>query len=118
MQELFLGYGWPGNVRELRNLLERIVLLEDGEQLLQVISLHNFLAASAEAPSAFRSMLGRRGGLKWRRTLLDVEEEHIIRVLLHCEGNKSQAARVLGLSRQGLLDRLKRSSFSRGVQIP
>ena len=45
------------------------------------------------------------------RPLREVEDEHIRLVLGHCGGNKSQAARILGLSRQGLLDRLKRGKF-------
>jgi DNA-binding protein Fis len=41
--------------------------------------------------------------------LREIEEEHIQLVLAHCGGNKSRAARILGLSRQGLLDRIKRA---------
>ena len=41
-------------------------------------------------------------------TLSEIEEKYILEVLESCEGNKSQAARVLGVSRQGLIERIKR----------
>ncbi|MBD3161067.1 MAG: response regulator [Candidatus Eisenbacteria bacterium] len=108
VRELFLRYRWPGNVRELRNLIERIVLLEDGETLLSQHLPSEFLERAESGED--RAEATRAEESAWNRTLHDVEEEHIARVLVACEGNKSQAARVLGLSRQGLLDRLKRSA--------
>jgi two-component system, NtrC family, response regulator AtoC len=108
VQDLFLGYRWPGNVRELRNLIERIVLLEDGEELAPRHLPSEFLGRTRGATRADDDPAREHEAL---RTLQDVEEEHILRVLAHCKGNKSYAARVLGLSRQGLLDRLKRTSL-------
>lgn len=109
VRDLFLSYRWPGNVRELRNLLERIVLLEDGELLEPGHLPAEFLE---RAHGQVRRPLENEGeDGDWQRSLNEVEEEHIVRVLAHCNGNKSQAARILGLSRQGLLDRLKRSSL-------
>jgi len=109
VQELFLSYRWPGNVREIRNLLERIVLLEDGERLEPFHLPSEFLGRTRTG--APRSEKESESKLFALRSLEEVEEEHILRVLAHCQGNKSQAARVLGLSRQGLLDRLKRTSL-------
>ena len=104
-------YPWPGNVRELRNLLERVVLLEEGERL--------------EADHLPPEMLGRRtapgpaarptsGGYPAMRdalslpTLAQIEMEHISEVLKLTAGNKSRAARILGISRQGLIEKLRR----------
>lgn len=109
VQDLFLGYRWPGNVRELRNLLERIVLLEDGEVLETKHLPSEYLGRAHGAPHSDDEASATSG---WQmRSLQEVEEEHILRVLAHCKGNKSHAARALGLSRQGLLDRLKRTSL-------
>lgn len=108
VQDLFLGYRWPGNVRELRNLIERIVLLEDGEELEPRHLPSEFLGRTRGAARGDEEPAAESDAM---RTLQDVEEEHILRVLSHCKGNKSHAARVLGLSRQGLLDRLKRTSL-------
>jgi two-component system response regulator AtoC len=111
VRDLFRRYTWPGNVRELRNLIERIVLIEDGETLL-LDHLPREMVRSLE-DGAKRSIPGN-GHLEGAdlRPLREVEDEHILKVLAHCEGNKSRTARVLGLSRQGLLDRLKRLSVS------
>jgi transcriptional regulator with PAS, ATPase and Fis domain len=108
VQDQFLRYRWPGNVRELRNLVERIVLLEEGEALEPRHLPSEFLGRAQGAP---RVEEGTDGAVSPMRSLQDVEEEHIIRVLNHCKGNKSHAARILGLSRQGLLDRLKRTAL-------
>jgi DNA-binding NtrC family response regulator len=105
---LFLGYRWPGNVRELRNLVERIVLLEDGVGLEPRHLPSEFLGRAHESPRVDATSDPASSPL---RSLQDVEEEHILRVLSYCRGNKSQAARVLGLSRQGLLERLKRTAL-------
>ena len=102
-EDAFRGYAWPGNVRELRNLIERVVLLEDGP-----------LVRLEHMPS---ELLGRGSGLPVSTaesrqfgvaTLAQMEAEHIAEVLRLTDGNKSQAARVLGISRQGLIEKLRR----------
>jgi two-component system response regulator AtoC len=94
---LFLSYRWPGNVRELRNLIERVVLLEDGPVL--------------EVEYLPREVAGRRlasdGDIN-SPTLAQIEADHIAEVLKLTEGNKSRAARILGISRQGLIEKLRR----------
>jgi DNA-binding protein Fis len=47
-------------------------------------------------------------------TLSEVEQEHILKVLDFTEGNRSRAARILGISRQSLIERIKRIAASRG----
>lgn len=101
------SHSWPGNVRELRNLIERIVLIEDGE-LLESRHL-----TQIDVPGGVGQRAGATGDtvvetVTGLPSLREVEEGYILQVLSKCGGNKSQAARVLGLSRQGLLDRLKR----------
>jgi two-component system, NtrC family, response regulator AtoC len=102
-EEALKAYAWPGNVRELRNLMERVVLLEDGP-----------LVRLEHLPS---ELLGRGSGIPVSTaesrafgvsTLAQLEAEHIAEVLRLTEGNKSQAARVLGISRQGLIEKLRR----------
>ncbi len=92
------AYRWPGNVRELKNVIERAVLLEQGP-ILAARHLPRDLAGplADEAPFAERVP-----------TLQEIEDRHVLRVLEHTESNKSKAARLLGISRQSLLDRLKR----------
>jgi len=94
---MLTSYRWPGNVRELRNVLERAVLLEDGTAL--------------EVEHLPRELSGRRLASDHdiaSPTLAQIEADHITEVLRLTAGNKSRAARILGISRQGLIEKLRR----------
>jgi two-component system, NtrC family, response regulator AtoC len=95
---LMLSYRWPGNVRELRNLIERVVLLEEGRHL-EVEHLPAEVAGRRLATDNAIAL----------PTLAQIEADHIAEVLKLTAGNKSRAARVLGISRQGLIEKLRRS---------
>jgi two-component system response regulator AtoC len=102
---LLENYPWPGNVRELRNMIERVVLLEEGDRLeadhLPPEMLGRRNTPASAAAGAVRDVLGLP-------TLAQIEMEHINEVLRLTAGNKSRAARVLGISRQGLIEKLRR----------
>ena len=103
-RSLFLSYRWPGNVRELRNMVERVVLLEDGERL-EVEHLPSELQGRRVSGDETIPL----------PTLAQMEAEHIGEVLRLTAGNKSQAARILGISRQGLIEKLRRLRVEEGV---
>ena len=104
-QRVLLDYPWPGNVRELRNLIERVVLLEEGDHIdsehFPPELLGRRTAPASTAAAAVRDVLGLP-------TLAQIEAEHISEVLRMTAGNKSRAARILGISRQGLIEKLRR----------
>jgi DNA-binding NtrC family response regulator len=81
-------YPWPGNVRELRNLIERALIL--GQFPMTCIGVETPAQDAGSAPEA--------GG----ESMEAVERHHILKVLANCQGNKSEAARRLGLSRKTL----------------
>ncbi|MFN7963157.1 MAG: sigma-54-dependent Fis family transcriptional regulator [Thermoanaerobaculia bacterium] len=85
---ILIGHGWPGNVRELRNLVEGAVSLGEGEV----------------GPDLVRSLLGtsvrEAPGEQLELSLL--EHRHIEQVLRLTQGNKSAAARILGVNRRTL----------------
>jgi two-component system NtrC family response regulator len=85
---------WPGNVRELRNVMERALLL--GEPPSRCLGLR-------PTPGGARDTPGRTGDLR----LASVERRHILAVLRAAGGNKSRAARLLGISRKTLERKLK-----------
>jgi two-component system response regulator AtoC len=103
-QQLFLSYRWPGNVRELKNVIERVVLLEDGDRL-EVEHLPSELSGRRVAGDEAIPL----------PTLAQMEADHISEVLRLTAGNKSRAARVLGISRQGLIEKLRRLRIEEGV---
>jgi DNA-binding NtrC family response regulator len=106
--ERLLAYPWPGNVRELRNLIERVVLLEEGEKL-------SFEHLPAEFIGG-RVPLGTPAGADAVAlpTLAKIEADHIGEVLRLTAGNKTRAARILGISRQGLIEKLRRLRIMEG----
>jgi DNA-binding NtrC family response regulator len=108
--ECLESYSWPGNVRELRNAMERIVLLEDCDEIRSE-HLSQKLRGS--------SSLFRAHGLMTRsnRPLAEVEREHIIRVLDETDGNRTRAADILGITRQTLLNKLKVYGYTPGVEL-
>jgi len=111
--ERLLAYPWPGNVRELRNLIERVVLLEDGERLtlehLTPEQSGRRVSAPMPAVAAGASLSASASSEALAMpTLAQMEADHIGEVLRLTAGNKSRAARILGISRQGLIEKLRR----------
>jgi DNA-binding NtrC family response regulator len=103
-EKMFLNYEWPGNVRELKNVIERTVLLEKGP-LVKPEHLPKDVASARKSGSVARSSSSAKAELE---SLAELEAKHIRRVLRLTAGNKSEAARLLGISRQGLIEKLKK----------
>ena len=95
-----MDFHWPGNVRELENIIQRAVTLSDGT-LLNLADIH------IDEPPA-RALNGSAHFLPEGMTLEQWEEEMIREALRRANGNKSQAARMLGLSRNALRYRLSK----------
>ena len=108
--ERFRGYDWPGNVRELRNVIERIVLLEEGD----TVEMEHLPAELLGKRLAAQIGDGDRDSVSLP-TLAQMEAEHIGEVLRLTSGNKSRAARILGISRQGLIEKLRRLRMEEGA---
>jgi transcriptional regulator with PAS, ATPase and Fis domain len=101
---LLLDFHWPGNVRELENIIERGVTLSAGSTL-DVADIH------LDAPTP-RAAAGAAPVLPSGMTLDQWEDEAIREALRQANGNKSQAARALGLSRNALRYRLSKIGVS------
>lgn len=97
------SYSWPGNVRELRNFCERMVVLMAGRD----IGLEN-LPVEIRAPQTRAALPGAAALLEQNVSLYDMERNLIAQALDKCGGNRSRAARLLGLSRDTLLYRMKK----------
>jgi DNA-binding NtrC family response regulator len=92
------AYPWPGNVRELENIVERAVILAEGETI-GAADL-SFLLPSPAVPAGEAS--------EPARTLEEVERRHIARVLGETGGNQKRASEILGIDRKTLYLKLKR----------
>lgn len=107
LKHFFLGYPWPGNVRELKNVIERAVLLsENGELTLNDFSnLINSVPAVVHLNSSDNDIPDNviRMDLNYGTTdLKKLTKYYAIKVLEKVGGNKSQASKLLGISRPKL----------------
>jgi DNA-binding NtrC family response regulator len=92
---IFEGFDWPGNVRQLRNVLERAVVLARGKEISER-ELPEGLGVRKD-PSKMKAPVS---------SLKEMEVQVIRETLERCSGNKSMAARMLGMSRKALYKRL------------
>ncbi len=104
VMDIFMKYDWPGNVRELENVLERAVILMRGEFITE-----NDLPLSLQKLGAAPSVGSSSDSLpEISLTLAEMEKRMILRVLEETGGNKSEAARRLGITRRTLKLKLKK----------
>lgn len=90
------AYSWPGNVRELKNVVEGLVVLAKGRKAT-VEDLPEVVCSKAACVVNGRSI----------RTLRELEGQTIKEALQQCDGNKSRAAKLLGISRKTLYKRIE-----------
>jgi two-component system response regulator AtoC len=106
-----LAYPWPGNVRELRNTVERIVLLERGDTILEK-HLAFLVGKDEDRPKPFL-----RPAIPPQGVVLDeVMKEYILEALRMKKGNKTQAAKLLGISRSALIYRAEKNGIKNGSE--
>jgi transcriptional regulator with PAS, ATPase and Fis domain len=98
--QMLVNYHWPGNVRELQNIVERACALSKGPQLEPSDIYLDIRPSKASHEGA--------GFLPEGMTLEQWEDEMVQEALRRANGNKSQAARLLGLSRNALRYRLSK----------
>ncbi|MDR7866453.1 MAG: sigma 54-interacting transcriptional regulator [Sporomusaceae bacterium] len=101
---LLTGYYWPGNVRELENVIERAYNLLEGDSIdpPHLPDEIRFHAGAADGSAGHQPTL----------RLADAEKELILAALQRAGGNHTQAARLLGIARSTLYEKLRAHSFS------
>lgn len=93
--EVLDNYTWPGNVRELENVIHQLVAMTENE-IIDVPDL----------PSLMRFSALRKAG--FNRTLAEVQADHIYNVLASVNDNKTKAAKILGIDRKTLREKIKK----------
>ena len=94
---LLQAYDYPGNARELGNIIERAVIVADGKRLDEQHLPRNLSAAVAAERQH-----------KKPRSLAELEAAYIVEILERTKGNKSECARILGISRKNLYEKIAR----------
>ena len=106
-----LRYRWPGNVRELRNLLEQAVIMVAGPAIdADDLRLTSTIGAPDSGATPVEPAVPAPGNAaaEARLNLIDAERELMVRALAQADGNVSQAARLLGVSRDTVRYRLEK----------
>jgi DNA-binding NtrC family response regulator len=98
VKEIFLNYTWHGNVRELENVVERAVVIEDADEITVASLPPHIRGTENQSEPADQEI----------KSLGQLEKEHIIRTLKATDGNRSKTARLLGIDRKTLYDKIKR----------
>jgi len=120
--EMILSYPWPGNIRELKNIVERIVLLED-DSVLRPVHLPDSIRSGGSDTSRksvvqqLEVVIGRPypgDGIEFEELVRDTEMELITKAMREAGGNQSMAARLLRLKRDKLRYRLKNFDMGQG----
>ena len=93
--ELLLAYDFPGNARELANLVERAVIVASGKWI-----------ETTDWPATVIEGITARKRIEKPLSLSELEAEHIAKVLLVSNGNKTECARILGISRKNLYEKI------------
>ncbi len=122
--EAIIAYDWPGNVRELENAIERAVVLADGPLLARADLPANVLGrvsrsgVSRRSPVLVATPPRTAGGrdtsieLETDPELVGYERHRLLDALREADGNKSEAARLLGLPRSTFFSKLKKHGLA------
>ena len=95
--EVLVRHDWPGNVRELRHVVERALVLAEGDRI-----------GPGDLPSELREAVGRSEAGDGRGlTLAEMERRHISRVLAEVAGHRARAATLLGISLRNLYRKIR-----------
>lgn len=107
-EKKLLNHGWSGNIRELQHSIEKAVILSEGDALqanMLQLSVAPAVATDAHGDSAAATI---EGGDTPVQTLDEMERMMVLKAIDQCNGNLSQAAALLGITRQTLYNKMKR----------
>lgn len=107
--ERLMGYDWPGNVRELRNVIERAMVLEESEWLTpSSLAIGDPNMESGAPPAAGSEPAASSANPRETMSLKETEKMMLVRALEKSGGNQTQAAKLLGITRDTLRYRMKK----------
>ena len=113
VMELLRAYSWPGNIRELKNIIERCVVAASSDLVtLESLPRDIIQQLSPPMPGSGKNTSTDRIVLKQSNSLRDYERELILETLRACRGNKSDAAKRLGISRGTLYKRMQEAGLN------
>lgn len=120
-------YGWPGNVRELENVIKKVLLLEKGNVILpeHVVITKESAGREPDYKVHLQDFLNRAvkqareagSGSLYANIIEEIEKALMVEVLKQTRGNQSQAAKLLGISRPTLKDKIDKLGIRKEANI-
>jgi transcriptional regulator with GAF, ATPase, and Fis domain len=109
--KIMVNYSWPGNVRELKNLIERLVVLNEGEEILpEDLPEKLRIESGQQAP---RKMDVHGEGISFNTAVSEFEKALIISALEKTNWVKNTAAQILKIKRTTLVEKIKRYKLAK-----
>src|SRR4051812_5098568 len=103
-QQMLMGFGWPGNVRELKNAIDNMIVLNNGPELTPESLPRDIRPAATEAVGGMQNLVGIR---------IDQAERELIRnTLKMVNGNREQAAKILGIGERTLYRKIREDGLT------
>ena len=110
--DLLMGYDWPGNVRELENVIERLVILRGGNEILPEDLPAKIFRSNPLATQQYKTLFELPDlGVDLKQILSDIEDSLITQAMSRTRGNKNQASKLLTLNRTTLIEKMKKKNL-------
>lgn len=100
--QILIEYNWPGNIRELENTIERFCIFIDDETITPENLIPHFQSNKTTPENREKGTMD----------LFQLEKNHILKILSYCEGNKTKAADLLGITVKTLYNKIKSYDLS------
>lgn len=103
------SYGWPGNIRELINVMTRVIISSPSDTVTEATTVEALYAGPIEQPEPAAADSGGSDevAIQPGQSIEDAERELIRVTLNHVDGNRTKAAKLLGISRKSLYNKIK-----------
>jgi sigma-54 specific flagellar transcriptional regulator A len=112
--KVMVNYSWPGNVRELRNLIERLVVLHEGDQILPQDLPEKLRVEGSQRPQRKLDVDGE--GISFNTAVSEFEKALIISALERTNWVKNKAAQLLKIKRTTLVEKIKRYNLGKDTE--
>jgi len=108
--DILLDHDWPGNVRELENLVERVVILSNGDEV-GLEDIPESIKEGTKTIDHVKVAIPKRGGIPFDDAVEEYEKQLILQALSEANWVKTKAARLLNMNRTTLIEKMKRKKL-------
>jgi DNA-binding NtrC family response regulator len=115
--QMLASYSWPGNIRELENLVERVSILSDGDEIIAEQLPQLMQTTPRVALPQMSDFVLPTFGVDFNALVDDYENKLIVTALSQTGGNKKAAAKLLGLNRTTLVEKIKKKGLEARIEV-